>query len=711
MCIEKKGETMKQIKVHNTITPEHLQRIAIVYVRQSSNRQVIHNKESQKLQYALKNKAKEYGFNRINTIDDDLGYSAASGACRREGFERMLSSIALGEVGIIFSREASRLSRNDKDWCHLFEVCGLFDTLIGDDEHVYNPNNIDDQMVLGIKATMSVVELKILKMRMIAGMEEKARRGELKRRPAPGYIWNSSDKLVKDPDKRVQEAIELIFKKYREIQSIRQTYLWFHNNNIELPVNDFRNGFRILKWKLPTKSFISDVVRNVVYAGVYMWGRRVTEKRLEGNRIVKRTSKLVKPEDARVFIEDHHESYITLDIFKDNQEMVKNNSLNLSCDNETVGAARHGQGLMAGILRCGHCGRKLHVRYWGKSGTAARYLCKGDFESGGEYCVGFGGSLVDKRFSKELLKVITPYGMDASIKAANLFALQGNEEQKVLNQKSKQIEYEVQRAFEQYDEVDPRNRLVAEELEKRWNIKLEELEQVRKQLLAHREKKRIITEKEEKIILQLGEDFGSVWQTKHCTPIIKKKIIRTVIKEIVVTYDENADVLRFVIHWKGGSHTEFTMPKPKSGAFQSTNENDIEIIQKMSVRYGDDAIARVLNKLGRKTGKGNRWNEARVTSCRKREGITGQKRTKKDPEILSLGHASRHLSVGHSTIGKLIDNGIIEKNQIVPWAPWEIKKTDLDSESVSKIVSYLKKTGKLVLNGKDIYIQSELFNK
>ncbi len=700
---------MKQIKMHNTIKPEHLQRKAIIYIRQSSNKQVLHNKESQRLQYALQYKAKEYGFRKVEIIDDDLGFSAASGASRREGFERLLSSVALGEVGIIFSREASRLSRNDKDWCHLFEVCGLFDTLIGDEEHVYDSNNIDDQMVLGIKATMSVVELKILKMRMLAGMEEKARRGELKRRPAPGYVWNSSDKLVKDPDKRVQQAIKLIFKQYREIQSVRQTFLWFHNNNVELPVNDFKNGICAIKWKLPTKSFISDVLRNVVYAGVYMWGRRVTEKKLIDGRVVKRMSKLLKPEEARVFIKNHHESYISWEIFKENLEMIKNNSLNLSCDDEVVGAVRHGQGLLSGILRCGHCGRKLHVRYWGKSGTAARYLCKGDFESGGKYCVGFGGSLVDRRFSKELLKVITPYGIEASIKAAEILASQGTEEEHLLSQKLQQVGYEERRAFEQYNEVDPRNRLVAEVLEKRWNLKLEEFEQTRKQLFVSKQKKHIVDEKEEEKLMALGEDFESVWQSEHCSPLIKKKIIRTVIKEVIVTYTEEIDELKFVIHWQGGCHTEFIMPKPKSGAFQSTDKNDIEIIQKMSIRYGDDAIARVLNKLGRKTGSGNRWNEARVKSCRKREGINGQKRTKEDLKILTLGQALKYLDVGHSTVEKLVTHGIIEKKQIVPWAPWEIKKEDLDTEQVQKIISYLHKTGKLVLNEKDIYIQTKLF--
>ncbi len=699
---------MKQIKMHSTIKPEHLQRKSIVYIRQSSNRQVLHNKESQRLQYALQYKAKEYGFNKVEIIDDDLGFSAASGARRREGFERLLSSVALGEVGIIFSWEASRLSRNDKDWCHLFEVCGLFDTLIGDEDHIYNPNNIDDQMVLGIKATMSIIELNILKTRMLAGTEEKARRGELKRRPAPGYVWNSSDKLVKDPDIRVQQAIKLIFKKYQEIQSIRQTFLWFHNNNVELPVNYFKNCKCTLKWKLPTNSFIRDVLRNVVYAGVYTWGRRVTEKKYKDGRVFKKLGKYLNPEDARVFIKDHHESYISWETFMENQEMIKNNNLNLSCDDEVVGAARHGQGLLSGILRCGHCGRKLHVRYWGRKGTAARYLCQGDFQSGGKYCIGFGGSLVDRRFSKELLKAISPYGIEASIKAADLLASQGNEQEKLLSKKLTQLSYEEKRVFEQYNEVDHRNRLVAQELENRWNIKIEELDQVKKQLTLHKDKKCVVNEKEEEILMKLGEDFETVWMSEHCSPIIKKKIIRTVIKEVIVTFSEEINELKFIIHWQGGCHTEFIMPKAVSGCY-STNKEDIEIIRKMSIRYGDDEIARVLNKLGRKTGRGNRWNESRVNAARKRASIKGQKRGKKDPMILSLGQAARYCNVSYKTIKKLVDNGILKKNQIVPYAPWEIKKSDLDSGKVQDIINHLHKTGKLILNVRDLNIQVSLF--
>jgi DNA invertase Pin-like site-specific DNA recombinase len=267
---------MKNTLVHSHITTAHLGRKAIVYVRQSSERQVLHNKESQRLQYALKDKALAFGFGNVEIIDEDLGLSAASGAERRPGFERLLNAVINGEVGIIFSREVSRLSRSNKDWCHLFEACGLYYTLIADEEHIYDPNNMDDQLVLGIKATLSVVELKILHMRLVAGTEHKAKRGELKRLLPPGYIWDAADKLVKDPNMRIQECINLVFTKFNEIRSVRQTFLWFNNNNVELPVNRVSGGKRVIEWKLPTKSFVLYLLQNPCYAGAYAWGRRTT---------------------------------------------------------------------------------------------------------------------------------------------------------------------------------------------------------------------------------------------------------------------------------------------------------------------------------------------------------------------------------------------------------------------------------------------------
>jgi len=227
------------IKEHShKITQMHLSKKAIIYVRQSSEKQVQNNLESRRLQYALTQRAQELGWKEAEVIDDDLGISAAVGS-RRVGFERMLSGVTLGQVGVIFSIEASRLSRTDKDWCRLLEVCRLFDTLIADAVNIYDLKNPDDQLVLGIKGTLSVMELSILKQRMLKGQEEKAKRGELHKLLTPGYIYDKSGKVVKDPDQRVQKVIALVFKMYRQMSSIRQLFKWFHDEGIEVPVNKF----------------------------------------------------------------------------------------------------------------------------------------------------------------------------------------------------------------------------------------------------------------------------------------------------------------------------------------------------------------------------------------------------------------------------------------------------------------------------------------
>ncbi len=698
---------MTKLKINSKINEDHLKRKAVVYLRQSSERQVRHNKESQRLQYGLKDKAKELGWREIEVIDSDLGVSAAVGSPRRVGFERLLASVAIGEVGIILSREASRLSRTDKDWCRLLEVCSLFDTLIGDEEQIYNPNNMDDQLVLGIKGTLSVVELKILRMRLIAGMEAKAKRGEMKRLTPPGYIWNAVGKVVKDPDKRIQGAIKLVFKKFMGIQTIRGTFLWFHNENIELPVNKFRGGKRIIKWQLPTKSFVKDVLRNPFYAGAYVWGRRENKMEYTNGRVVKRLGRELDPEEAKVFIKGHHEGYIDWQRYEENREIIRRNNLSVGSD-EAAGAVREGQGLLAGVLRCRRCGRKLQIRYWGKKGTAPRYLCKGDFEYGGKYCIAFGGKTVDKKFSNELLKVISSYSKEASIKALEIHLSKENEKIKTIEKKIKQLEYEEMRAHEQYNEVDPRNRLVAAELEKQWNEKLEELEKARRELIEISNEKSILTKNDQEQIRKLGEEFADIWESEYCSSSIKKKIIRTVVEEIIVDLDEEEQMLNFIIHWKGGCHTEFEMPKPVSAAKQTTKLADIEIIQKMAVRYGDDVIALVLNQLRHRTGKGNRWNEQRVKGTRVRNSIKGQRRTKPNSEILTLKQAAKYCEVSETTIKKLVKSGILEKNQIICWAPWEIKKLDLDSEQIQNIIKRLHRTGKLILKGESLKDQLSL---
>src|SRR3954452_9538290 len=697
---------MNQSLCSPKVKPEHLARKVLGYLRQSSDKQVRQNKESQRLQYDVAERMRNLGWKEVEIINSDLGCSAGIASVRREGFERVLSAVALGEVGIVGSWEVSRLSRTDKDWCRLLEVCQIFGTLIADEQHIYDLNSLDDQLVLGIKGTLSVVELKVLRQRMQAGQESKARRGELFKRLPVGYVLDELGKVAFHPDRRVYEALQLVFIKFRELWSVRQTFQWFRDHDVELPANPI-HGTRLV-WKIPSHSLIRDVLCNPFYAGAYVWGRRpVTTLLIEG-RLRKRQTAMRRAEAYRVFIRDHHIGYIDWATYEENQRMIRRNSVNWEED-EAVTAIRAGQGLLVGLLRCGHCGRKLHVRYWGGRGTNARYLCKGDYDDGGQYCIGFGGSMVDRRFSEEVLKAISPLGVKASLKAIDDLTAGEAAQRTTLASKLEQLEYEARRAFEQYDVVDARNRLAAAELERRWNEKREEIEIVRQQLTALSEKRHSLSAEEEADILSMGENFVAVWHSDRCLPALKKMIFRTVIEEIIIRADHSKKILHFTLHWKGGVHTQLQMDRPRSATETATSIEALEIIRRMAIRHGDDQIASVLNRLGYTTGKGNRWNQNRVATARKNHSITGQKRALPDPERISLNKAARLCGVRHRSIERLVEAGLLNREQVAPRAPWQILRPDLTREPVHSILDHLRRTGKLVLQGGRTENQPELF--
>jgi DNA invertase Pin-like site-specific DNA recombinase len=697
---------MTELLYSPKIKPEHLARKAIVYLRQSSDKQVRQNKESQRLQYELADRMRALGWAEVEVISSDLGSSAAIASARREGFERVLSSVALGDVGIVASREASRLSRTDKDWCRLIEVCQIFGTLIGDEQQVYDLNYLDDQLVLGIKGTLSVVELKILRQRMLAGQESKARRGELFKRLPVGYALDALGKVVFHPDQRVCEAIHLVFTKFRERWSVRQTFQWFRDHDVELPANPIQ-GTRLV-WKIPTQGLIRDILCNPFYAGAYVWGRRPVGTLLVEGKLEKRQGATRRAEECRVFIPAHHVGYIDWATYEENRRMIHRNSVNWQAD-ESMSAIRAGQGLLVGLLRCGHCGRKLHVRYWGGRGTNARYLCKGDFDDGGQYCIGFGGALVDRRLSQELLKAISHFGVEASLRAIEELSAGDAAQRSVLSSKLEQLEYEAKKAFEQYDAVDARNRLAAAELERRWNEKLEEIGTVKERLASLNEKRHSLSVEEEARIRQMGEDFAEIWQSDRCPPTLKKMIFRTAMEEIIVRMDAEKKTLEFTIHWKGGAHTQLVMERPRPVTEIATPMEALEIIRRMAVRHGDDQIASVLNRLGYSTGKEKRWNQNRVATVRRNYSIPGQKRALPDPAKVSLSEAARICGVSHRTIERLVEAGLLKREQAAPRAPWEIRRADLNAEPVQSIVKRLLRTGRLVLQGGCPKNQTALF--
>ena len=699
---------MTELLCSPKVKPEHLARKAIVYLRQSSDKQVRQNLESQRLQYEMAERVRSLGWKQVEVIDSDLGFSAGMASTRREGFERVLSWVALGEVGIVGSRDVSRLSRTDKDWCRLLEVCQIFGTLIADEQQIYDLNYLDDQLVLGIKGTLSVVELKVLRQRMHAGQESKARRGELFKRLPVGYALDLPGKLVLHPDQRVCEAIRLVFLKFRERWSIRQTFLWFRDHDIELPANPIR-GTRLV-WKVPTQALVREILVNPFYAGAYVWGRRPMETVLVDGHLKKRQTSLRSAENCRVFIRDHHEGYIDWAIYEENQRVLRRNSVNWQGD-ESMAAIRAGQGLLVGLLRCGHCGRKLQVRYWGGRGTNARYLCKGEFDDGGRYCIGFGGASVDRRLSKELLKVISPLGVEASLRALDELSVGDAAQRIALASKLEQLEYEARKAFEQYDSVDARNRLVASELERRWNEKLEEIARTKHRLSELNGMQHALSTEEEMQIRAMGENFSVIWESDRCPAELKKMIFRTAFEEIIVRTDEAKTTLHLTVHWKGGVHTQIEMPRPRPATDCATPMEALDIIRRMAPRHGDDQIASVLNRLGHFTGKGKRWNQIRVATARRNHSIAGQKRALPDPERVSLNEAARICGVSNHTIERLVEAGLLKCEQAVPRAPWAILRADLHAEPVRSVIERLLRTGKLILQGGSLENQSVLFTE
>jgi DNA invertase Pin-like site-specific DNA recombinase len=402
------------------ITPEHLVRTAIVYVRQSTAFQVAQNLESQRRQYGLAERARQLGWTDIEVIDDDLGRSGAG--ARRPGFEKLLAAICEGRVGAVLSLEASRLACNGRDWHTLLEFCGLVRTLIVDEDGVYDPASPNDRMVLGMKGTMSEMEHSVFRQRSIEAMKQKARRGELFLTVAVGYVKAGRDRIEKDADRRVQEAIALVFRKFAELQMIRQVLVWCRQEKVVLPaLGNGKTGERII-WRLPVYPTVHHMLTNPVYAGAYAFGRRTARVTIENGR--KRV--------VRSMQRDHHEGYITWAEFERNQQLIADNTNGKRFMSR--GAVRGGEALLPGLLRCARCGRKLRVRY----GQTYRYECTGAFtQLAAALCMTFGGMRVDRMLSKEVLERLQPLGVEAALAAIETRSRQRSEKREHLEPCSK----------------------------------------------------------------------------------------------------------------------------------------------------------------------------------------------------------------------------------------------------------------------------------
>lgn len=676
--------------LNEKITAEHLRRKAIVYVRQSTPDQVRWNRESQRRQYDLAKRAAEMGWQDVEVIDEDLGRSGSSTGAR-PGFQRLVASVCLREVGAVFSLEASRLARNNRDWYQLVDLCGIMGTLIIEFDGVYDPRLLNDRLLLGLKGTMSEFELGLFRQRALEALRGMAKRGELLTSVPIGYIRTPDNRCEKDPDLRVQNAIGLVFGKFSELGSARQVLLWLRYDELTLPAVQYGPSGRMVSWRLPVYNTVLEILTNPIYAGAYAYGRTCSRVEVINGQAIKKRGQRKDESEWEVLIRDHHEGYIPWSVFERNQQQIHENA---GMKGAMVrGAARKGQSLLAGLLRCCRCGRKFHVTYTGKGGSVIRYSCRGaEINHGEAKCQSFGGLGADQAIEWEILKVVQPAAIEAALEAGRALEHAYEEHRKALELALKQAQYEAERARRQYDIVEPENRLVAAELERRWNETLAKVGEREAELRRVQLPEVKVGPEAETRLLSLAEDLPRLWDHPQTDMRLKKRIVRTLVKEILVDVDEQNGITKLIIHWSGGHHSTLQVKRRPIGHHRYCTDRDtIDLVKDLAKVAPDRDIARILNRVGLKTGAGKCWNQGRVEFLRHYRDIPAYSPERQQQEgWWNLGQAAEKLGISTMSVHRLLKRCILEGHQFASYAPWVIHGDALIRPEVQAAVRSIK---------------------
>ena len=667
----------------NKITAEHLAREAYVYVRQSTADQLLNNPESRRRQYALVARAHELGWEQVIVIDEDLGRSG--GGQVRPGFERLLAAICDGTAGAVLAIEASRLARNGRDWHTLLEFCAFVNSLIIDEDGIYDPRLINDRLLLGLKGTFSELELSIFRQRSREALRLKAARGELYMLVAIGYRRGADDRLEQDPDRRIREALSLVFRKFSDIGSVRQLALWLRQEGIDLAVAVYGPQGRAVQWRPPRYHMVHRLLTNPIYAGAYVFGRTGSRVRLEGGRKVIVRGFVRRREEWEVLIRDHHDGYISWEEYDRNQKIIAGNA-NMK-GTMVAGSVRNGGGILVGLLRCGHCGRKLKVLHHARRDT--RYICNREMDyASDKKCIAFNNMRVDAAVSAEVLRAISPLGIDAALQLIADREQASGERLRQSEMALQQARYEVTHARRQYDAVDPDNRLVASELERRWNERLAAAARLEEQIRSlQNEQPRVLCDDERAALLALADDLPRLWNHPAASSETRKRILRAVLKEIIVTVE--ASRLRLVLHWQGGDHTRLEVAKNRTGQNRwKTDVETVQLVRDLARILPDHSIAPLLNRLGIRSAKGQSWTQLRVRNFRSVHRITvyreGERAARHE---LILTEAASCLGVHRMTIIRLIRDGLLPARQTCVGAPYVIQEEDLDRPAVRRALA------------------------
>jgi excisionase family DNA binding protein len=658
------------------VSEQHRRRRAVVYVRQSTLHQVERNVESSARQYALRERAVELGWpaDSVVVVDEDTG---RSGSTRdgRIGFKELVAEVGLGHVGLVLALEVSRLARSSVDWHQLLDLCALTGTLIADADGVYSPADFNDRLLLGLKGTMSEAELHLIRARLDGGLRNKAQRGELRLALPVGLDRDDDDRIVLCPDEQVRHAIERVFVLWRRLGSARQVVMELIAEGQLLPRRTV--GQRRIRWARPSYGAVHDFLTNPAYAGAFVFGRKRREKTIGPDGRLRVRDVDVPVEEWSVCLPEHHPGYVSWSEYLQTRERLR---ANVRPRGEGGGAAREGAALLQGLVRCGRCGRRMQVAYSGNGGKVRRYACvRGHvLHHTDSTCQTLGGGRLEKAVVDTFLDAVTPAGVTAT--AGAIRELEDQHEQLVSGQRLalERAEHEAERAERQFDACEPENRLVARTLERKLEEALADVERERGKLAAlEHTRPQPLTDAERRGLAALARDLPRLWDASTTTDRDRKQLLRTLIREIVVTVHAQQRRADVEIAWEGGARSDLQVKLNSRGPeTRRLGQDTIELIRRLAEHHTDQQIAAILSRQGYRTGSGLPFSEARVQGARFRAGIAAAPPPDPESELVTIQQAAAELNVSTHTVRRWLDQGLLPGEQAMPGAAWRIRLTD-----------------------------------
>ncbi len=671
--------------MNDKIKAHHLQRLAVVYVRQSSPTQVRNNQESRPRQRALKERARELGWpeDRILVLEEDHARTASS-THGRQAYRELAEKVVEGRVGIILAVEVSRWARDNAAWQLLLRDCIFAAVLLADEQKVYDANDPHDHVLLGIQGVLAEYELGLLRKRMQECWWEKAKCAEIFTNIATGYVEVRGQGLAKHPDRRVQHSLDRMFQKFEQMPSVMKLCQWYLEDEEPLPYAAHGDDPYRVQWLPANYSRLLWMLKNPAYTGAYVLGRTQTVvRRCEDGELVRRRQ-LVPSRQWEVVEKGRFPAYISWEQYERNLLKIQGNATMKG--DASQAAPQYGTALLGGLLRCGRCGRRLAVHYDYAGGP--RYICRDGWRGReqGVQRLSLSGRQVDPLFAQLLLEALRPAAIEAARRAAELGDQEYRQQQQRLAEELKQREYEAERARRQYDRVEPENRLVAAELEQQWNAALSQVAAVRVRLEEFQKQKDMpLNEAEVGRLMSLSQRLETIWDAEQTDVTIKKQIVRLLVEEVVVKQGESPDTVELWIHWKGGHHTPLTVPRVGRRGHGYAAEAAL-VIGTLHAVCDDARLAKALNRNGVRCGS-NAWTADSVRRFRHGHGIAPFDAEQKQSQGLLTGEeAALALGISTMSVHRLAQQGIIAAKQPAPGFPLVIRQSDLSRVEVQESV-------------------------